>query len=390
MKYSVKKFTALLLALIMVLSLAPLDAIASVFTTYEANVVIDSSESAHLQENFFTQSVSTPEGNKAGTVLVGTLREESLLNGSTVEFSEVPAQTRLMKAVAPVSNSRTIARYNITVKNPDDSVWQPDQESGETVDVRVTLNNPVPLIPGDKLSLIHEPDGRDVGATFYKNTNNEMTGFTFEATGFSVYAVVATGEDARLKVKFNSNNTEIASMLVKQADTENANLYNTILYDPGVGTLPEGVIFLGWTDQTTYDLETVQKLSIEDVRNAVAQKLENGVTDLDEVTYYAILTKQYRVDYLDENDVSVVDISKPALTQVAERLDVKPVFGHASDISVLKEAGIEKADIVVAATAFDEINMTVCQIADFMFHVPTKIASIGKKSYFAGYNLFEN
>ncbi len=91
-----------------------------------------------------------------------------------------------------------------------------------------------------------------------------------------------------------------------------------------------------------------------------------------------------------ENDVSVVDISKPALTQVAERLDVKPVFGHASDISVLKEAGIEKADIVVAATAFDEINMTVCQIADFMFHVPTKIARIGKKSYFAGYNLFEN
>ena len=305
MKYSVKKFTALLLALIMVLSLAPLDAIASVFTTYEANVVIDSSESAHLQENFFTQSVSTPEGNEAGTVLVGTLREDSLLNGSKVEFSEVPAQTRLMKAVAPVSNGRTIARYNITVKNPDDSVWQPDQESGETVDVRVTLNNPVPLIPGDKLSLIHEPDGRDVGATFYKNTNNEMTGFTFEATGFSVYAVVATGEDARLKVKFNSNNTEIASMLVKQADTENANLYNTILYDPGVGTLPEGVIFQGWTDQTTYDLETVQKLSIEDVRNAVAQKLEAGITDLDEVTYYAILAKQYRVDYLDENDVSV-------------------------------------------------------------------------------------
>ena len=226
MKYSVKKFTALLLALIMVLSLAPLDAIASVFSTYEANVVIDTSESAHLQEDFFTQSVSTPKDNKAATVLVGTLREDSLLNGSTVEFSEVPAQTRLMKAVAPVSNGRTIARYNITVKNPDDSVWQPDQESGETVDVRVTLNNPVPLIPGDKLSLIHEPDGRDVGATFYKNTNNEMTGFTFEATGFSVYAVVATGEDARLKVKFNSNNTEIASMLVKQADTENANLYN--------------------------------------------------------------------------------------------------------------------------------------------------------------------
>ena len=106
MKYSVKKFTALLLALIMVLSLAPLDAIASVFTTYEANVVIDSSESAHLQENFFTQSVSTPQGNAAGKVLVGTLREDSLLNGSKVEFSEVQDKPTLRKAVANRSTSR--------------------------------------------------------------------------------------------------------------------------------------------------------------------------------------------------------------------------------------------------------------------------------------------
>ncbi len=93
---------------------------------------------------------------------------------------------------------------------------------------------------------------------------------------------------------------------------------------------------------------------------------------------------------LSDNDVSIIDISKTALAQVSERLDAKPVFGHASDISVLKEAGIENADIVVAATAVDEINMTVCQIADFMFNVPTKIARIGKKSYFDGYNLFAN
>ena len=93
---------------------------------------------------------------------------------------------------------------------------------------------------------------------------------------------------------------------------------------------------------------------------------------------------------LSENDVSIVDISKTALAQVSERLDVKPVFGHASDISVLKEAGIENADIVVAVTAFDEINMTICQIADFMFNVPVKIARIGRKSYFDGYDLFEN
>lgn len=93
---------------------------------------------------------------------------------------------------------------------------------------------------------------------------------------------------------------------------------------------------------------------------------------------------------LGENDVSIVDTSKTALAQVSERLDVKPVFGHASDISALKEAGIENADVIIAVTSSDEVNMTSCQIADFMFSVNTKIARISKKSYFGGDNLFEN
>lgn len=90
------------------------------------------------------------------------------------------------------------------------------------------------------------------------------------------------------------------------------------------------------------------------------------------------------------NDVSIVDTSKNALTQVSERLDVKSVLGHASDISVLKEAGAEDADIIIAVTSSDEMNMTACQISDFIFNIKTKIARIGKKSYFDGYNLFEN
>lgn len=92
---------------------------------------------------------------------------------------------------------------------------------------------------------------------------------------------------------------------------------------------------------------------------------------------------------LGENNISVVDSSKEALNLVAEKLDVKPVFGHAADIEVLKEAGIETADIVIAVTSSDEVNITVCQIADFMFNVETKIARVGKKSYFGEQNLFE-
>lgn len=91
---------------------------------------------------------------------------------------------------------------------------------------------------------------------------------------------------------------------------------------------------------------------------------------------------------LEENNVSVVDSSKDVLNLVSEKLDVKPVLGHAADISVLKKAGIESADIVIAVTASDEVNITACQIADFMFNVGIKIARIGKKAYFPEQNLF--
>ena len=309
MKYSVKKFTALLLALIMVLSLAPLDAIASVFTTYEANVVIDSSESAQLQENFFTQSVSTPEGNEAGKVLVGTLREDSLLNGSTVEFGEAPAKRTLMKATAPVSNRRIIARYNITVRNPDGSVWQPDQKTGETVDVRVTLNNPVKLEPNSNLSLIHETDGQEVFATFYKNENDEMTGFAFEANGFSVYAVEEEIDDnTRINVKFMDGETERATLIVKKSDTyEGADPdYSRVLYDPGINDLNASEVFRGW--YTADDPDTM--LTIADIREQVKTMFANGVTDGEEITYYAAVNKIIMVTYLNEKGSSLGSYSE--------------------------------------------------------------------------------
>ena len=92
---------------------------------------------------------------------------------------------------------------------------------------------------------------------------------------------------------------------------------------------------------------------------------------------------------LGENDVSIIDASKSVLNTVSEKLDVKPVLGHASDISVLKEAGIDDADILVATTSSDEVNLTTCQIADFMFNVGIKIARIDKKVNFDEHQLFE-
>ena len=89
MKYSVKKFTALLLALIMVLSLAPLDAIASVFTTYEANVVIDTSDPAQISEALVTSRVTSKDGFSAEISSI----DDILPAGGWVGFSDETAQS---------------------------------------------------------------------------------------------------------------------------------------------------------------------------------------------------------------------------------------------------------------------------------------------------------
>lgn len=91
---------------------------------------------------------------------------------------------------------------------------------------------------------------------------------------------------------------------------------------------------------------------------------------------------------LNENDVSVVDFCPDALKIVGDRLDVKPVLGHACDINVLIEAGLPAADFLIAATSSDEINIVSCQIAEFMFQTETKIARISRKAYFSNGELF--
>ncbi|MDR3223965.1 MAG: Trk system potassium transporter TrkA [Holosporales bacterium] len=85
---------------------------------------------------------------------------------------------------------------------------------------------------------------------------------------------------------------------------------------------------------------------------------------------------------LNGHDVVVVDHDQLVLDKVAEKLDVKPVFGHASDIGVLKESGLEETDILISVTPFDEVNITACQIADVMSGTELKIARIDKRSYF--------
>jgi trk/ktr system potassium uptake protein len=83
----------------------------------------------------------------------------------------------------------------------------------------------------------------------------------------------------------------------------------------------------------------------------------------------------------ESNEVTVIDLSPQLVQQISTDLDVRGVVGHGSHPEILVQAGIEQADMIVAATYLDEVNMVACQIAHSLFDVPIKIARVRAQSY---------
>ncbi|MCZ6466959.1 MAG: Trk system potassium transporter TrkA, partial [Alphaproteobacteria bacterium] len=84
---------------------------------------------------------------------------------------------------------------------------------------------------------------------------------------------------------------------------------------------------------------------------------------------------------LEKNDVTVIDQSPELIRKVTDTLDVQGVIGHASHPNVLEQAGAADADMIIAVTYADEVNMMACQVAHSIFDVPTKIARVRHQSY---------
>ncbi len=80
-------------------------------------------------------------------------------------------------------------------------------------------------------------------------------------------------------------------------------------------------------------------------------------------------------------DVTVVDSNPELLRRVHDRLDVQGVLGFASHPDVLERAGARDADMLIAATHSDEINMVTCQVAHSIFSVTKKVARLRSQSY---------
>ncbi len=88
------------------------------------------------------------------------------------------------------------------------------------------------------------------------------------------------------------------------------------------------------------------------------------------------------------HDVAVVDLNEALLAELQQRLDIKTIVGFASHPAILRAAGIENAQLLVAVTDHDEVNMVACQVAHSLFATPMKIARIRSPHYFVDSHLF--
>ncbi|MFD1794615.1 Trk system potassium transporter TrkA [Paracoccus aurantiacus] len=83
----------------------------------------------------------------------------------------------------------------------------------------------------------------------------------------------------------------------------------------------------------------------------------------------------------ERNDVTVIDNNAELVRRATEALDVQGVTGFASHPDVLDRAGARDADLIIAVTHSDEVNMVTCQVAHSVFKVPRKIARLRSPAY---------
>ena len=90
----------------------------------------------------------------------------------------------------------------------------------------------------------------------------------------------------------------------------------------------------------------------------------------------------------EDNDITIIDTNVGALRDLREKLDVNTRIGEASHPNVLEQAGVNDADMIIAVTNSDEINMMACQIAYCLFRTPMRIARVRASGYLDHPELF--
>jgi len=92
---------------------------------------------------------------------------------------------------------------------------------------------------------------------------------------------------------------------------------------------------------------------------------------------------------LERNDITVIDTDAARLKALQERLDLRTVVGNGIEPSVLRDAGAQDADLVIACATQDETNLVVCKVAHDVFNVPTTVARLRSAEFEEGTALLD-
>ena len=91
------------------------------------------------------------------------------------------------------------------------------------------------------------------------------------------------------------------------------------------------------------------------------------------------------------HDVTIIDQSEDLVKNVSDRHDIRAICGFASDPAILGSAGAKDAELLIAVTYSDEVNIVACEVSHALFGIPTKIARIRNRSYLnKKYNKFRS
>ncbi|MBR5640886.1 MAG: InlB B-repeat-containing protein [Firmicutes bacterium] len=221
------------------------------------------------------------------TTVTVTAEPYTFPEGTTVTIEEVFLGRTQKAAIADAVEEKVeiVKAYDITFFDADGSEVQP------AIPVKVSIVSDA-IAESDNLQVVHMENEKKAEVVDIDVTEE---GVEFGAKHFSVYVVVETVVP-RLTVYFGDQGS-IASMIIKKADT--AAEVDDIIYDPGVGTVPAGQTFKGWTTEGATELMTIEGVRT-DAMAKVAELTANG-----EVTYTPVFYKQYTVTYVDINGIAV-------------------------------------------------------------------------------------
>ena len=220
--------------------------------------------------------------------------EGAFPEGTEMKLAEVEIESIMDAVSAAVEGEIT------KVKAVDITFLYEGEEIQPELPIAVKMNASGMTADSDRQVLHIEESGE---ATVLEDADTSKKAVEFEADSFSVYVVVQTGDDARLTVNFHKADGTTETMLINKRQLDKIEQY---IVDPGAGT-PEDAFFKGWTTVEAYTAETTPVMTIEQIREDIAGRLnvEGGIQDGTVVDYYAMAFHSYVISYLDEDGIAI-------------------------------------------------------------------------------------